>query len=121
MLQQDSPEDFVIATGESHSVRDLVEIAFGHVGLDYNDFIELDPALYRPAEVDHLRGDYSKARKTLGWQPRLSFADLIRLMVDCDLRLLQSDKGASSDIRLTADSKLLDSSSIVSVNEPLQP
>ena len=121
MLQQDSPEDFVIATGESHSVRDLVEIAFGHVGLDYNDFIELDPALYRPAEVDHLRGDYSKARKMLGWQPRLSFADLIRLMVDCDLRLLQSDKGASSDIRLTADSKLLDSSSIVSVNEPLQP
>ncbi len=91
MLQQPKPEDFVIATGESHSVRDLIEIAFDHVGLDYMEFVEIDPALYRPAEVDHLRGDCTKAQTLLGWEPKMTFANLVRLMVDCDMALLRND------------------------------
>ena len=97
MLQQDKPEDFIIATGESHSVRELVEIAFSHVGLDYRDYVEIDPALYRPAEVDHLRGDFTKARAILGWKPGMPFANLVRLMVDCDLALLQNDSRIPSE------------------------
>src|SRR5215210_1765099 len=84
MLQQDQPEDFVIATGEAHSVRDLVRIAFGHAGIDPAPHIRLDPRFLRPAEVEHLVGDASKARDRLGWQPRTSFEDMIRLMVDAD-------------------------------------
>ena len=94
MLQQDEPDDFVIATGKDHSVRDLVEIAFGHLGLDWEDHVELDPALLRPAEVDHLIGDYSKAREKLGWEPRTSFEELIRLMVDSDMELLSTSSAA---------------------------
>jgi GDPmannose 4,6-dehydratase len=89
MLQQDEPEDFVIATGETHSVRELVEVAFEHVGLELDDHIEIDPALLRPAEVELLVGDYSKAREKLGWEPRTSFEELITLMVDADLELLE--------------------------------
>jgi GDPmannose 4,6-dehydratase len=85
MLQQDRPDDYVIATGVSHSVRDLVEIAFGHVGLDWPKYVKLDPALLRPAEVDHLIGDSSKARRELGWTPSVDFAGLVRMMVDADL------------------------------------
>jgi GDPmannose 4,6-dehydratase len=88
MLQQDVPEDYVIATGETHSVRDLCELAFGHVDLDYNDHVVVDERFFRPAEVDLLVGDASKARKVLGWEPRTSFADLVRMMVDADLDLL---------------------------------
>jgi GDPmannose 4,6-dehydratase len=94
MLQQDEPEDYVIATGKQHSVRDLVEIAFGHLGLDWEDHVELDPALLRPAEVDHLIGDYSKAKAKLGWEPRTSFEELIRLMVDSDMELLSTSSAA---------------------------
>ena len=88
MLQQDEPEDYVIATGEAHSVRELVRVAFEHVGLDPDNHIRIDPRFLRPAEVEHLVGDNSKAREKLGWQPRTSFEEMIRLMVDADLELL---------------------------------
>jgi GDPmannose 4,6-dehydratase len=88
MLQQDAPDDYVIATGETHSVQELVEAAFRHVGLDYRDHVVSDPALFRPAEVDHLVGDASKARRTLGWEPRVSFEELVCMMVDADLAAL---------------------------------
>jgi GDPmannose 4,6-dehydratase len=89
MLQQDQPEDYVIATGQKHSVRDLVRIAFDHVGLDPDEHVGTDPRYLRPAEVEHLVGDYSKAREQLGWEPRTSFEQLVRLMVDADLELLR--------------------------------
>jgi GDPmannose 4,6-dehydratase len=90
MLQQDEPDDYVIATGEAHSVRRLFEIAFEHVGLDPADHVRTDPRYLRPAEVEHLIGDASKAREKLGWQPRTSFEEMTRLMVDADLELLSS-------------------------------
>lgn len=90
MLQQDRPGDYVIATGVNHSVRHLLESAFGCVGLDYRDFVEADPALLRPAEVHHLRGDYSKAERELGWKPKVSFEELIAMMVKADLERLQN-------------------------------
>ena len=90
MLQQDEPDDYVIATGETHSVRELVDVAFEHVGLDPADHVKIDPRFLRPAEVEHLIGDASKAREKLGWEPRTSFAELVRLMVDADLELLAS-------------------------------
>ncbi|HUF48532.1 MAG TPA: GDP-mannose 4,6-dehydratase [Vicinamibacterales bacterium] len=85
MLQQPAADDYVIATGVAHSVRDLVEIAFGHVGLDWQKHVRQDPDLMRPAEVDHLVGDASKARAELGWAPTVDFAGLVRMMVDADL------------------------------------
>ena len=94
MLQQDAADDYVIATGESHSVRDLVEIAFGHAGLDWQKHVQLDPALLRPAEVDHLVGDASKARARLAWKPTMDFAGLIRMMVDADIERLESRQKA---------------------------
>ncbi|MCU0236320.1 MAG: GDP-mannose 4,6-dehydratase [Acidobacteria bacterium] len=91
MLQQDEPDDFVIASGETHSVKELVEIAFSHLELDYKDFVVLDRKFIRPAEVDLLMGDYGKAKKVLGWQPKVHFAELVRMMVDADLALLKKD------------------------------
>src|SRR5579871_5032212 len=88
MLQQDQPDDYVIATGKAHSVRDLVEIAFGHVGLDWQKYVRLDPAFLRPAEVDHLIGDYSKSQSTLKWKPSVDFKGLVAMMVDADLERL---------------------------------
>jgi GDPmannose 4,6-dehydratase len=85
MLQQSKPDDYVIATGETHSVRDLCEIAFSHVGLNWQDHVVVDPALVRPAEVDLLQGDAGKAKRVLGWTPQVSFPALIRMMVDADL------------------------------------
>jgi GDPmannose 4,6-dehydratase len=85
MLQRDRPDDYVIATGISHSVRDLVEVAFTHAGLDWRKHVTLDPKLIRPAEVDRLIGDNSKARAQLGWTPSVDFSGLIRMMVDADL------------------------------------
>lgn len=85
MLQQEKPDDYVVATGQKHSVRDLVELAFAHVGLDWRDHVETDPNLLRPAEVNTLCGDAGKARKVLGWQPEVTFAELIAMMVDADL------------------------------------
>src|SRR3954470_1414761 len=89
MLQQDSPDDFVIATGESHSVRQLVETAFEHAGLDWEKYVKLDPRFLRPAEVDHLIGDPGKARRVLGWQPEVDFKALVTMMVDADLARLR--------------------------------
>jgi len=86
MLQQPEADDYVIATGKSHSVRELVEIAFGHAGLDWQKHVVEDPALVRPAEVDHLIGDASKARARFGWTPTVAFRDLITMMVDADVR-----------------------------------
>jgi GDPmannose 4,6-dehydratase len=88
MLQEDAPNDYVIATGKAHSVRELVRVAFDHVGLDPDQYVRLDPRFLRPAEVEHLVGDASKAREKLGWEPRTSFEEMIRLMVDADLDLL---------------------------------
>jgi GDPmannose 4,6-dehydratase len=85
MLQQDEADDFVIATGESHSVRELVEVAFGHAGLDWEKYVKLDPRFLRPAEVDHLIGDPAKARRILGWNPEVNFNGLVKMMVDADL------------------------------------
>jgi GDPmannose 4,6-dehydratase len=85
MLQQERADDFVIATGISHSVRELVEVAFAHVGLDWHKHVTLDPKLIRPAEVDHLIGDSTKARTQLGWKPSVDFEGLVKMMVDADL------------------------------------
>ncbi len=90
MLQQPEADDYVIGTGITHSVRQLVELAFAHVGLDYREHVELDPEFLRPAEVDHLCADYSKAQQRLGWHPQTSFEKLVSMMVDSDLALLES-------------------------------
>jgi GDPmannose 4,6-dehydratase len=90
MLQQPSPDDYVIATGETHSVREFCELAFAEAGLDYRDYVKLDEAVYRPAEVDLLIGDASKAQKELGWRPSVDFKSLTREMVNSDLDLLSS-------------------------------
>jgi GDPmannose 4,6-dehydratase len=86
MLQQPRPDDYVVATGKTHSVRELVEAAFDAVGLDWERYVVTDPALMRPAEVDLLRGDITKVRETLGWEPKTTFKDLVALMVEADLR-----------------------------------
>ena len=93
MVQQDEPDDYVICTGETHSVRTLCELAFEHVGLNYRDHVVVDERFIRPAEVDLLVGDSSKATAAFGWHPRTSFVELVRLMVDADLALLQSRPG----------------------------
>lgn len=91
MLQQDSPDDFVIATGRSHSVREFCELAFGHAGLEWERYVEIDPRYYRPSEIDYLCGDASKAKRVLGWEAATDFASLVRLMVDADIRLLDDE------------------------------
>jgi GDPmannose 4,6-dehydratase len=96
MLQQDQPEDFVIATGKAHSVRECLQIAFDQAGLEIDDHVEIDESLKRPAEVDHLIGDAAKAKRLLGWEPRTSFEELIRMMVDADLQLLSEGAGRSA-------------------------
>jgi len=88
MLQQPEPEDYVVATGETHSVREFVELAFSHIGLDYRDYVVTDPTLFRPAEVNLLLGDCTKARTQLGWTSRISFEALVREMVEADCRAL---------------------------------
>jgi GDPmannose 4,6-dehydratase len=94
MLQQPEPDDYVIATGQTHSVRELVEVAFGCVGLDWQKHVVIDPALIRPAEVDLLVGDATKARTKLGWQPKVTFAELVEMMVRADLERLRPAAGA---------------------------
>jgi len=89
MLQADEPDDFVVATGEKHSVREAIEVAFAHVGLDPDEHIEIDPRYFRPAEVDSLLGDATKARENLGWEPKVRFRELIELMVDADVTTLE--------------------------------
>jgi len=96
MLQQETPEDYVVATGRTHSIRRLLEIAFSHAGLDYREHVETDSELLRPAEVCHLRGDYSKAQRKLGWEPSVSFEDLVKMMVDSDLAQVSDSKSRQS-------------------------
>ncbi len=99
MLQQDQPDDYVIATNETHSVREFLEAAFAHAGLDWRKYVEIDPNYYRPTEVDLLIGDYSKAKKKLGWEPKTRFVDLVKLMVDADVQRLKDHQ--TGKIRVT--------------------
>jgi len=96
MLQQDQPDDYVIATGETHSVREFLELAFGHAGLHWKKHVEIDARYHRPAEVDLLLGDYSKAKKKLGWEPKTRFEDLVKLMVDGDIQLLKDHRAGKT-------------------------
>jgi GDPmannose 4,6-dehydratase len=96
MLQAETPDDYVIATGEEHSVQEFADIAFAHAGLDRNQHVKTDPEFLRPAEVDHLVGDAGKAREQLGWQPRVSFRELVEMMVDADLERLSSTVATST-------------------------
>jgi GDPmannose 4,6-dehydratase len=89
MLQQAKPDDYVVATGETHSVREFLEAAFAHAGLDWRKHVEIDPNYYRPTEVDLLVGDASKAKKQLGWEPKTKFNDLVKLMVDADMQMVK--------------------------------
>ncbi len=90
MLQQNKPEDYVVATGETHSVKEFVQLAFYYVGLDWKKYVVIDEMLYRPSEVHLLKGDYSKARKKLGWKPQVTFSELVRMMVEADLGRLKN-------------------------------
>src|SRR5215218_6261978 len=92
MLQADVADDYVVATGEAHSVSEFLDEAFGYLDLDWKEFVEIDPRYYRPSEVDILLGDASKARRILGWEPKISFKQLVRLMVDHDINLAESEK-----------------------------
>lgn len=92
MLQQDKPDDYVVATGETHSIREFLDLAFGQANLDWKKHVEIDPRYYRPAEVDILMGDYSKAKKKLGWEPRTKFSELVKLMVEADIKLLKDHR-----------------------------
>ncbi|GAB4525646.1 MAG: GDP-mannose 4,6-dehydratase [Anaerolineales bacterium] len=94
MLQQEQPQDYVIGTGKTHAVREFCEAAFGHVGLDYRDYVVQDPRFYRPAEVDLLVADPSKARQVLGWEPEVTFEQLVRMMVDADLKRVSVEMAA---------------------------
>jgi GDPmannose 4,6-dehydratase len=98
MLQQDDADDYVIATGESHSVRELVDVAFGHLGLDWTKYVRTDPRFLRPAEVDHLVGDSSRARAALGWKPAVDFTGLVRMMVDADVARLSRTGNAPAAV-----------------------
>jgi GDPmannose 4,6-dehydratase len=97
MLQQDKPDDYVIATGESHSVRDLLDVCFGYLNLDWHDHVEISQFYFRPSEVEHLMGDASKAARELGWRPTVNFEQLIRIMVDADLKELQPNCANNRD------------------------
>ena len=99
MLQQDEPRDYVIATGKAHTVRELCDLAFKHVGLDYRDFVVLDPAFIRPAEVDRLLGDPTRAREDLGWEPKVTFEEMVAMMVDADLERFANAPGETGDSR----------------------
>ena len=90
MLQQNEPDDYVVATGDSHTVQELVELAFAEVGLDWEHYVETDTRYFRPTEVDALQGDASKARQRLGWQPRVGFKELVTMMVQHDLDLAET-------------------------------
>lgn len=102
MLQQETPDDYVIATGEAHTPREFCEIAFQHIGLDWEKYVEVDPRYFRPSEVDFLLGDPSKAKEALGWSPKTLFADLVRIMVDADIKSLE-DRLAGRDLEQERD------------------
>jgi GDPmannose 4,6-dehydratase len=99
MLQQKEADDYVIATGESHSVEEFLEEAFGYVGLDWRDYVEIDPRYFRPTDVDFLQGDASKAKRKLGWEPKVRFKELVRIMVDADIEELEEMKHCQDVIR----------------------
>jgi len=105
MLQQDQPDDYVIATGETHSVREFCEEAFHHVGLDWEQYVEIDPRYFRPAEVDLLIGDASKAKKILGWEPKTRFKDLVHLMVDADMKILADQLAGKVAVSIEGQNK----------------
>jgi GDPmannose 4,6-dehydratase len=90
MLQQPQPDDYVVASGETHSVREFVECAFDMVGLDWQKYVVVNPAFYRPAEVHLLCGDATKAQRILGWEPKVKFDDLVKIMVESDIKTLES-------------------------------
>ena len=92
MLQQDQSDDYVVATGQTHTVRNFLELAFGIAGMDYQDFVEVDPRYFRPTEVDILQGDSTKARKKLGWEPKVSLEELARMMGEHDMELASQEK-----------------------------
>ena len=92
MLQQDAPDDYVVATGESYSVREFLDTAAGYCGLDWKKHVQTDPRYLRPTEVDHLLGDSTKARTKLGWEPKVHFQELVRLMVEHDLELARQER-----------------------------
>ncbi len=91
MLQQDKPEDFVIATGETHSVKEFLQEAFSYVGLDWKKYVKIDPKYFRPTEVEYLLGNSSKARRMLKWKPKVNFKQLVRMMVDSDMALVEKE------------------------------
>ncbi len=92
MLQQDAPDDYVVATGENHSVREFLDEVFGHLDLDWSEYVKTDPKYFRPAEVDILLGDPGKAKKELGWQPKVTFKELAQMMTDADMKLAEQEK-----------------------------
>ena len=98
MLQQDRPDDYVLATGETHTIREFLEETFSYLEMNYQDYVEIDPRYFRPAEVDLLIGDASKAKKQLGWAPKTTFRELVRIMVDADLKLAEREKAAGGRI-----------------------
>jgi GDPmannose 4,6-dehydratase len=101
MLQQELPDDFVIGTGKSHTVREFVELAFAHAGLDWKEHVEVDARYFRPAEVDYLCADASKARRVLGWEPTVTFDELVRIMVEADMESVETRlKGGTEALRL---------------------
>jgi GDPmannose 4,6-dehydratase len=101
MLQQDRPDDFVVGTGEAHTVREFVELAFAHAGLDWKEYVEVDPRYFRPAEVDYLCADASKARTVLGWEPTVTFDELVRIMVEADMKAAEVRlKGGAEALQL---------------------
>jgi len=99
ILQQEKPDDYVIATNETHSVREFLQIAFEHVGLDWRQYVEIDPKYFRPAEVDLLIGDYSKAKQKLGWEPNVRFEELTCLMVDADIARLEEHQAGRGKLK----------------------
>jgi GDPmannose 4,6-dehydratase len=92
MLQQNKPDDYVVATGESHSVKELVDEVFSYLDLDWQKYVEIDPRYFRPSEVDFLQGDASKAKKVLGWEPKVTFKELAKLMTDADMKIAMEEK-----------------------------
>ena len=105
MLQQDKPDDYVVATGETHTIKEFLEEAFGYVGLDWNDYVGVDPRYFRPLEVESLCGDASKAKHDLNWEPKVKFKELVRIMVDEDLKNLKEMKNCQELIRELSNNK----------------
>jgi GDPmannose 4,6-dehydratase len=106
MLQAEEPDDYVVATGQTHSIREFLDLSFGMLDLDWKEHVEIDPRYYRPTEVDLLLGDATKAREKLGWEPRIAFPELVKIMVDHDLELAQQEQAALDFNGSTANKKV---------------